>query len=296
MTASEWQDYLDSLFPTEINGIKRPGNVQTDLDFCTDFKQFISQDPARFDSFNAFLRQLFSNDRLAKQWIAELQTALANQDFKTVTTSLKGLMSATDKAKLDAIQAGAEVNQNAFSNVNGISAANKTDALQIVAGNNVTVTTDAANKKLTISSQDTKYDIVSTTSVGLVPVRDGSTTKYLRADGTWSTLQIPSSLPANGGNADTVGGYTAEQLQALSNIAILTGSVAHGGTIPLPEGYTQEQCKWMVSSNWVNAPGGQGADTYVCRTNADRVVEVWGFIGDKWKEYGSANYMIIGVK
>lgn len=82
----------------------------------------------------------------------------------------------------------------------------------------------------------------------------------------------------------------------VQHIAILTGTIAHGGTIPLPAGYTAEQCKWMVSSSYVNAPGGQGADVYVCRTNADRVVEVWGFIGDKWTEYGTANYMIIGVK
>lgn len=79
-------------------------------------------------------------------------------------------------------------------------------------------------------------------------------------------------------------------------ISILTGTVAHGGTIPLPAGYMQEQCKWTVSSNYVNAPGGQGSDVYVCRTNANRVVEVWGFIGDKWTEYGTANYIIIGVK
>lgn len=82
----------------------------------------------------------------------------------------------------------------------------------------------------------------------------------------------------------------------VQHIAILTGTIAHGGTIPLPAGYTAEQCKWLVSSSWVNAPGGQGADTYVCRTNADRVVEVWGNIGDKWTEYGAANYMILGVK
>lgn len=82
----------------------------------------------------------------------------------------------------------------------------------------------------------------------------------------------------------------------VQQISILTGTVAHGGTIPLPAGYMQEQCKWTVGSNYVNAPGGQGSDVYVCRTNANRVVEVWGFIGDKWTEYGIANYMIIGVK
>lgn len=30
-------------------------------------------------------------------------------------------------------------------------------------------------------------------------------------------------------------------------IAIETGQIAHGGTIPVPDGYTQNQCKWIVS-------------------------------------------------
>lgn len=31
-----------------------------------------------------------------------------------------------------------------------------------------------------------------------------------------------------------------------SQVAVLTGSVADGGTIPLPPGYTESQCKWRV--------------------------------------------------
>ena len=34
---------------------------------------------------------------------------------------------------------------------------------------------------------DTTYNVVSTTADGLAPKRDGSTTKFLRADGTWAT-------------------------------------------------------------------------------------------------------------
>jgi hypothetical protein len=82
----------------------------------------------------------------------------------------------------------------------------------------------------------------------------------------------------------------------VQHISILTGMIAHGGTIPLPDGYTQAQCKWTVSSYRTTAPGGQGADVYECHADADRVVTVWGFIGDKWTEYGTANFIIIGVK
>lgn len=73
----------------------------------------------------------------------------------TATPSTPGAMSASDKAKLDGIQSGAEVNQNAFSNVKvgatTIAADNKTDTLELVAGNAVTLTPDAANDRVTIA-------------------------------------------------------------------------------------------------------------------------------------------------
>jgi hypothetical protein len=64
-------------------------------------------------------------------------------------------MSAADKAKLDGIAAGAEVNQNAFTNVKvgttTISADSKTDTLELVAGTGITLTPDSTNDKVTIS-------------------------------------------------------------------------------------------------------------------------------------------------
>ena len=70
------------------------------------------------------------------------------------TTSANGLMSSTDKGKLDGIASGAEVNQNAFSNVKVgtaiLAADSKTDTLELVAGTNVVLTPDAATDKVTI--------------------------------------------------------------------------------------------------------------------------------------------------
>lgn len=60
----------------------------------------------------------------------------------------------------------AEVNQNAFSNVKvgstTISADSKTDTLELVAGTNVTLTPDATNDKVTITTNDTKNTAGST--------------------------------------------------------------------------------------------------------------------------------------
>lgn len=64
------------------------------------------------------------------------------------------------KSKLDGIANGAEVNQNAFSNVivgsTTVSAASKTDNLTFTAGANITLTPDATNKKITITAKDTQ--------------------------------------------------------------------------------------------------------------------------------------------
>lgn len=83
------------------------------------------------------------------------------------STSAKGLMSSSDKTKLNGIATGAEVNQNAFSNVQAnnssgtslgtIAADSKTDTITIQAGDNVTLTADTTNDKLTIAATDTTY-------------------------------------------------------------------------------------------------------------------------------------------
>ena len=63
--------------------------------------------------------------------------------------------------KIAGVAAGAQVNQKAFSNVNvgaiTIAADNETDTLTIEAGNNITLTPDATNDKITITAKDTVY-------------------------------------------------------------------------------------------------------------------------------------------
>lgn len=75
--------------------------------------------------------------------------------YKDATASSSGLMSAEDKKKLDKVQTGAEVNQNAFSNIKvgatTIVADNKTDTFELIAGNNIALTPNATSDKITIS-------------------------------------------------------------------------------------------------------------------------------------------------
>lgn len=99
----------------------------------------------------------------------ELYFISGADDNATETES--GLMSAEDKIKLDGIQEGAEINQNAFSNVaigsTTISADSKTDTLTLVAGSNVTITPDSTNDKIIIAATDTTYNAAGS-SLGLV--------------------------------------------------------------------------------------------------------------------------------
>ena len=98
---------------------------------------------------------------------------------------------------------GAEVNQNAFSNVKvgstTIEADSKTDTLELAAGSNVTLTPDATGDKVTIAATNTTYsDFTGATSSaagthGLVPApSSGDQGDILFGDGTWKNLGLSS--------------------------------------------------------------------------------------------------------
>ena len=107
------------------------------------------------------------------------------------TGATNGLMTAADKQKLDGIATGAEVNQNAFSNVKvgstTVQADSKTDTLELVAGGAVTITPDATNDKITISSTDQ-----SVTAVGnhYAPTEDAGAEKDASGG---SATQLPTT-------------------------------------------------------------------------------------------------------
>lgn len=146
----------------------------------------------------------------------------ATENVPVATTSANGAMSSGDKTKLDGIASGAEVNQNAFSNVKvgstTVAADAKTDTLELVAGSNVTLTPDATNDKVTIAATDTTYNNATTSTAGLMSATDkanvnkslyassgtGQNDMFLlleRADGTGTNQQVikTSAIGASGG-------------------------------------------------------------------------------------------------
>jgi hypothetical protein len=79
-------------------------------------------------------------------------------------------------------------------------------------------------------------------------------------------------------------------LTAVNVVSILTGIVTDGGTIPLPAGYTESQCKWIASSNHLVNDNDTVNNIY-CYTTG-RVVTV----NMENPGASTANYIIIGVK
>ena len=101
-----------------------------------------------------------------------------NTTYSVATTSANGLMSSSDKSKLDGIASGA----NAYSHPT--SSGNKHIPSGGSSGQILRWSADGT--AAWGADNNTTYGVVSTTADGLAPKRDGSTTKFLRADGTWA--------------------------------------------------------------------------------------------------------------
>jgi hypothetical protein len=81
----------------------------------------------------------------------------------------------------------------------------------------------------------------------------------------------------------------------LSVTTIIQGSITHGSTIPLPSGYTQDQCKWFVTPGFmfddVSTPD---ISWFQCTVDSNRKVTL--LIEGKISSASYANYTILGVK
>jgi len=130
----------------------------------------------------------------------------------------------TEKNKLSGIATGAEVNQNAFSNVKigttTIAADSKTDTLTIEAGSNITITPDATNDKVTIAAKDTTYEDVTTAIHGLMTAADKTKLNGIAEGATANTGTI-TGVSVNGTSVATSGVANITSVPA----SILSGAI-----------------------------------------------------------------------
>ena len=140
-----------------------------------------------------------------------------------------------------------------------------------------------ANKA--IGKEHLKDGVVDDKAPIASPALTGTPTVPTASKGT-STDQIASTAFVEQAVAEA----DAKASERALKIAILTGTVAGGETIPLPDGYTEDQCKWIVS---VRTKQVDDDDTITCHTDEHRVVTCWT---RQRGNSGTVNYMIIGVK
>lgn len=158
----------------------------------------------------------------------------------------------TEKDKLAGIASGAEVNQNAFSNVKvgstTIAADAKTDTLELAAGSNITLTPDATNDKVTIAASHPTYTSFAGKPTANQTPGFGSTFTISQisqsttgqVSGTDRTVKIPNTVASSSANGlmssadksklDDISGHTLD-LVAGDNITITPDTTSGSLTI-----------------------------------------------------------------
>lgn len=234
--------------------------------------------------------------------ITELQEKLSSEEAartsadSTINTTLgnkvdkvsgKGLstndFTAAYKTKLDGVATGAEVNQNAFSNIvvgsTTIAADGKTDTLTLVAGSNITLTPDATNDKVTIAASNSYSHPTYTARTGVPtanqtpdfggtftvtqPVSDG--TGHITAMNS-RTITIPSLTKSNVttalGFVPPTGDTTYSLSKSGSSSIKLTGSDGTVSTVSVVGvGLSVEDTVMPIGSGSTET-GGTGAEVF----------------------------------
>lgn len=135
----------------------------------------------------------------------------------------------TEKTKLSGIATGAEVNQNAFSNIavgtTTIAADTKTDTLTLTAGNNITLTPNATNDSVTIAATNTTYDDATQSTHGLMSATDKTKLDGI-AEGATANVGTITGVSMNGTSIATSGVANITSLPA----SILNGAIKNGVT------------------------------------------------------------------
>ena len=123
----------------------------------------------------------------------------------------------------------------------------------------------------------TDVKVVAPMNMGTRLVWDGASKKYnVDVDDLIKRIDTLDSVPKAG------------------NVAVLTGEIAHGGTIPLPAGFTDGQCKWAVMPRTIyNAYSGD-VGSFQVYADANRLVTVlteFAVLSNN-----RATYIIVGIK
>lgn len=88
---------------------------------------------------------------------------------------------------------------------------------------------------------------------------------------------------------------TGQTTLVSDRIKINVGVITNGQTIPLPVGYTQEQCAWFVIPRMlIDNVSPDDIQNFTCQVDENRLVKL--LIEGKVSSTSTATYVIIGVK
>ena len=215
-------------------------------------------DTVEFTGSNITISGDVTNDKVTFSLTkANVTTALGytppttNTTYDVATQSASGLMSSDDKTKLNGIATGAEVNQNAFSNIQvgstTVAADAKTDTVEFV-GSNVTITPDATNDKVTFSltssnvttalgytppQQDTTYSAATQSAAGLMSAADK---KKLDGVATGAQVNVLESVTASGTAPLTLSAGTITNKSIAISGAIADATTSAKGVVKIGDG------------------------------------------------------------
>lgn len=180
-------------------------------------------------------------DRDSAGHIGSLTSRTITIPSAVVTTAANGLMSSTDKKKLDAMST---VDNNTTYTLTISTAANST--AHLVSGSSTIANITIPN------TTNTTYGTVTSAEAGLAPAGGSGTTKYLRQDGSW---QVPPDNNAT---------YTLTGTTSTSDYkVVLSGANAATATIPLATSARAGLVKPNGSSGYcLNGTGGWSAFNY----------------------------------
>ncbi|WP_342417183.1 pyocin knob domain-containing protein [Paenibacillus sp. FSL R10-2782] len=225
----------------------------------------------------------FVTDAEKAAWDAKAETT-------TASPAARGLMSSADKSKLDGIESGAEVNQNAFATIKApgqgdVIAGSKQETINFAGGTGITVTTDPASKKVMITATgeatpgphasshitggtDIIPDAVTGAASGLM---SGADANFVRNTGETKTGAQSKADAAKDNAIASSKVYTDAEVQALSTtIAEKTqdASLTKKGVVQLSKAVNGTRDDIAATESAVSSAYGLANSAYRYRGNA----------------------------
>ncbi|MFR9710741.1 hypothetical protein ACL02P_15335 [Paenibacillus sp. MB22_1] len=190
-----WNEKADGTLATQtVKGMMSPED-KTKLDSATSDK--LAGTLMRRDASGRVkvVAPVAADDVARKQ---EVDTVQGNLNAHEGNTNIH--ITPAEHAKLAGIEAGAQVNQNAFGQINGIAATSESDSFTLVAGTGISIGADPIEKTLTINNQgeslpgphamshvDGTDQIPNAVTGGRSGLMSGADAQFVRVDGETRT-------------------------------------------------------------------------------------------------------------